>query len=264
MRIVTFNLHAGIDGWGRPTDVLATVAALAPDVLVCPETWRGEDDHYARLAHDLAMTGAFAPLATGERMVATRGRRTWQPFHAHLTGDHGLYFAEHRDLSRAQLARRASHGRLEPGQWGLTLLTRLPVEEIRVVPLTRLPREKVSRALIAARLVDGDRSFWFVAVHGAHLSHGSFLQYREVNRWIAGLDPATPVLIAGDFNCWRPLLRLLLPGWRTLVRARTWPARRPHSQIDHVLGRGPWRANGGGTRDGGSDHLALYCDLAID
>jgi endonuclease/exonuclease/phosphatase family metal-dependent hydrolase len=30
---------------------------------------------------------------------------------------------------------------------------------------------------------------------------------------------------------------LLLPGWRRAVRGRTYPAHRPHSQIDHVLVR---------------------------
>ena len=28
-----------------------------------------------------------------------------------------------------------------------------------------------------------------------------------------------------------------LPGWRRTVRGRTWPAGRPHSQIDHILVR---------------------------
>jgi endonuclease/exonuclease/phosphatase (EEP) superfamily protein YafD len=44
-------------------------------------------------------------------------------------------------------------------------------------------------------------------------------------------------VIVGDFNLWGPAVSALLPGWRRAVRGRTWPAHRPHSQIDHVLVR---------------------------
>jgi endonuclease/exonuclease/phosphatase family metal-dependent hydrolase len=139
----------------------------------------------------------------------------------------------------------------------------LPIEELRIEPLGRLPRERVRRALIVARLSDQGRQFYVLAIHGAHISHGSYRQYRRVNQIAASLDPSLPIILAGDFNCWRPLLRVLLPGWRSLVRARTWPARFPHSQIDHVLGRGPWKRLGGGTGIGGSDHRSLVADVEL-
>jgi len=47
------------------------------------------------------------------------------------------------------------------------------------------------------------------------------------------------------------------------VNARTWPARTPHSQIDHLLVRGPWEGLGGFASDGGSDHLALVADVRL-
>ena len=264
MRVATFNLHAGIDGWGRPTTVLDHVVGLGADVLILPELWRGEThDDFAFLEGRLAMRGAFAPLATGERAQSRSGGRTWQPLLAHLTGEHGLYFDEHRSLTKAQHARRESLDGLEHGQWGLALLTRLEVEEIRIEQLDRLPREKVRRALIVARLNDGTRPFYVVAVHGAHISHGSYRQYRQVTSIVDALEPDVPVLLGGDFNCWRPLLRAMLPRWRSLVTARTWPARTPHSQIDHLLVRGPWRPLGGFASDGGSDHRALVADVEL-
>ena len=182
---------------------------------------------------------------------------------AHFHGERGLFFKEHRPLTSSQLAARELLEHVEAGTWGVALLTRLRVEEVRVVSLGRLPREKVQRAVVVARLNDGAHSFYVVAVHGAHLSHGSFLHYRRVNALVAALEPALPVLIGGDFNCWRPLLRVLLPGWRTMAKGRTWPAAHPHSQIDHVLGRGPWRRGASFTRDGGSDHLALVADIEL-
>ena len=264
MRVATFNLHAGVDGWGRRTDAAKVAASLNADVLITPETWRGDDgeDVYAELAASGTMTGAYAPLARAERVTTGTGPRSWQPALAHFTGEHGLYFREHRDLTASQHERRR-HGALESGDWGLSLLTRLPVEEIRVEPIERLEKEKVRRAVIIATLRLNDQRFHVLAVHGAHLSHGSYRQYGRVRELVAGLDAATPVIFGGDFNCWRPLLRVFLPGWKTLARARTWPARHPHSQIDHLLARGAWRVTGAGSRDGGSDHRALYADVEL-
>lgn len=266
MRVVTFNLHAGVDGWGRPTSVIDHVATLHADVLILPELWRGEHDHdlFHEVKERLTMDGAFATLATGERVSTSEGGRNWQPLTAHLTGERGLYFDEHRSLTRAQRARRAAIGEIEKGQWGLGLLTRFPIDDIQVIPLGRLPREKVNRAIIMAKLRDGDRLFYVIAVHGAHLSHGSYRQYQRINDYVLTLDQSLPIVLGGDFNSWRPLLRVLLPGWRSTVRARTWPARLPHSQIDHLLVRGAWTLRGGFASDGGSDHRALVCDIDLD
>lgn len=265
MRVATFNLHAGVDGWGRPTRVLDVVKELDADVLILPELWRGDDgpDFYEDLMTTLHLEGGFAPLAKGERVTSGEGTTTWQPRLAHFVGERGLYFKEHRTLTKQQLAHRSLHANVEAGTWGLGLLTRLVVEDMRVVSLGRLPREKVQRALVVARLREGDRRFHVLAIHGAHLSHGSYRQYRRVKEFVVTLDPSLPILLGGDFNSWRPLLRLFLPGWQSLATGRTWPAPHPHSQIDHILGRGPWVSHASFTRDGGSDHLALVADLEL-
>jgi endonuclease/exonuclease/phosphatase family metal-dependent hydrolase len=263
VRVATFNLHAGVDGWGRRTNAVDVALGLGADVLIAPETWRGDDgdDIYATLCSSLEMQGAFAPLARAERVTTGTGTRTWQPRLAHFTGEHGLYFTEHRELTANQVQRRR-RDEVETGVWGLSLLTRLPIEELRVEQIDRLPREKVRRAVIIARLREAGRPFHVVAIHGAHLSHGSYRQYRRVRELVGDLDPALPVILGGDFNSWRPLLRVFLPRWRSLAVARTWPGPHPHSQIDHLLARGPWRVLDAGSRDGGSDHRALYADVA--
>ncbi len=263
MRVATFNLHAGVDGWGRPTRAVEHAASLGADVLILPELWRTENgaDLFDDLARRTGMRGLFVPLARGERVTTGEGGRTWQPLTAHLRGERGLYFSEHRTLTAAQRRRRAAHDP-ERGEWGLGLLTRLPLDEIHADSLRRLPRERVSRAVVVAHLRLDDQPFRVVALHGAHLSHGSFRQYREVRDLVGALGDQ-PIILGGDFNSWRPPLRLFLPGWRTLVRARTWPARWPHSQIDHLLGRGPWLTRGGGASAGGSDHRALWADVEL-
>ncbi len=264
MRVATFNLHAGVDGWGRATQAFEHAISLQPDVLICPELWRGDNgpDFFSDFESRLSMSGAFAPLTRAERVSNGVGRRTWQPLLAHFTAERGIYYRDVRELKKVQIKNRAKVT-LEPGTWGLGLLTKFEIEEINVESLGRLPREKVNRAMIIAKLRDNGQQFYVVAVHGAHLSHGSYLQYRRISAIIKLLDPSLPIVIAGDFNCWRPLLRLLLPGWKTLVRARTYPARLPHSQIDHVLGRGPWKKIGGESSDGGSDHRALVAEIEL-
>jgi endonuclease/exonuclease/phosphatase (EEP) superfamily protein YafD len=239
--------------------------SLNADVLILPELWRGESgaDFVTELKSKLGMEGLFVPLASGQRVTSGTGSRTWQPPLAHFSGERGLFFDEHRTLSKVQRIRRATADGVEHGEWGLGLLTRLPIREIHSESLGRLPREKVQRTLIVSTLEWDGRTFYALAIHGAHLSHGSYRQYQRVSDIVARLDPALPILFGGDFNSWRPLLRVLLPGWRSLVNARTWPARAPHSQIDHLLVRGPWESLGGFASDGGSDHRALVADVRL-
>jgi endonuclease/exonuclease/phosphatase (EEP) superfamily protein YafD len=46
---------------------------------------------------------------------------------------------------------------------------------------------------------------------------------------------SVPAVLAGDMNMWGPPVTSYFPGWRRALRSRTWPAHRPHSQLDHVL-----------------------------
>ncbi len=50
-------------------------------------------------------------------------------------------------------------------------------------------------------------------------------------------DDDRPAIVAGDCNFWGPGVTTFLPGWTRTVRGRSWPARQPHSQIDHILVR---------------------------
>ena len=44
LSIANFNMHCGMDGWGRPYDYLAAIADLDADIVVLEETWTAEGD----------------------------------------------------------------------------------------------------------------------------------------------------------------------------------------------------------------------------
>ncbi len=255
------NLHAGVDGWGRPSGSLDAVLALGPDIAILPETWRGEREDMVERLGAAGLTGHFAALARGERIQTQSGGRGWQPPLAHFTGERGIHLTEHRSPSRAQERFLRTHPERERGEWGLSLVSRYP-GEIDVIDLGRLPRERVRRVLLLAHLEVEGTTLRVAALHGAHLSHGSPWMYARVRRHLDAL-PAGPLLLGGDFNCWRPLLRPMLPGYRSRVRAKTWPAYRAHSQIDHLLSRGDLTTLQARAVNVGSDHRALVADLVL-
>ena len=39
LSIANYNMHCGMDGWGRPYDYVAAIEALEADVIVLEESW---------------------------------------------------------------------------------------------------------------------------------------------------------------------------------------------------------------------------------
>ena len=264
MRVVTYNIHAGVDGYGRGNNAVESAIGLAPELLFVQEVFRGPTDQYEQMRTTLQLEGTFVSLGSGERVTGAPGGRGWQSPLALLRGEEGLFFDERRELTSHQLAVRATAQGRESGHWGVALLTSLPIVSLTVDELPQLARDKVHRFLIVAELVANDQHFYAVGLHGAHLSHGSLLQYRHVARRLDVLSARLPTVVGGDFNCWRPLLRTVLPRWRSGVRAKTWPAWRAHSQIDHLLFRGPWKLSNPHAVTGPSDHKALVVDAHLN
>jgi len=261
VRVVTYNIHAGVDGYGRANDAVDHAVSLKADLFFGQEVWRGEAvDQYDEIAGRLDLRGQFVALGTGDRVTAEAGGRGWQSPLALLRGEEGLYFDERRELTAHQRASRLSAKGRESGEWGMALLTNREILSLDVEHLPQLRRDKVSRSIIVARLRDEGRDFIAVGLHGAHLTHGSLLQYRHVARRLDELSESAPLVVGGDFNCWRPLLRSVLHHYDTGVRARTWPAWRPHSQIDHLLLRGEWKVTMRRSSTGPSDHRALILE----
>ena len=124
-------------------------------------------------------------------------------------------------------------GAFTHGSWGLGLLSRVPFSNATVIDLGKLRRDAARRAVIHC---DVEVSGVTIAVYGTHMSHithGSHAQYRRLSRQLP--PPSSAAVLAGDMNLWGPPVSSYFRGWRRALRARTWPAHRPHSQLDHVL-----------------------------
>jgi endonuclease/exonuclease/phosphatase family metal-dependent hydrolase len=221
LTLASFNLHGGVvphrisaprPGFRKRPHrgefpALDVITAFAADVIVLQETYR--PDTGPCLVDAVAEQLGFAAY----EVVFGRGVLTPWP---HL-------------------------GRTGEADAGLAILTRLPVRQRRVLPIRAVWLDPApSRCALHLELdVDGV-ALDVVGVHlTSRLPHGPPQQLRALARQTADLGRARPAVIAGDMNFWGPPVSALLPGWTRGLRGRTWPAHRPHSQIDHVLTRGP-------------------------
>jgi endonuclease/exonuclease/phosphatase family metal-dependent hydrolase len=122
------------------------------------------------------------------------------------------------------------------GWWELAVLSRLPVGNRRELPIGTVHKDPVGpRHALALTLDAGGTAVELVAVHtSSKLWYGApVVHLRGLRAHLPSLD--VPAIVAGDCNLWGPGVAALLPGWRRAVRGRTFTARTPHSQIDHVL-----------------------------
>jgi endonuclease/exonuclease/phosphatase family metal-dependent hydrolase len=233
--LASFNVHMGIDGWGRPFDLVAECAALDADLLVLQEAWT-PDGGGAGTASTVATALGYrvvaeAPLARGRLYtpVATSSRR-WMP----IFGQVRMMRPAHK-LDGERHFGRAGRGRRPNvrGRWGVALLARIPVHDPDVLDLGRLRRDAARRVVVRCTTVLGGRTISVFGTHMSHITHFSPTQYRRLSRL---LPPAsTPAVLAGDMNMWGPPVNSFFPAWRRAVVGRTWPSWRPHSQLDHVL-----------------------------
>jgi endonuclease/exonuclease/phosphatase family metal-dependent hydrolase len=261
MTLATFNIHLGVDGWGRPFDAVGECRSLDADLLVMQESWAPDDGGpstattvaaelgYTLVAEvGLAHGRLFGPLPT----TSNRWGPPTRPWRRSFRLDE-----EHRrpgESAESTFAR---------GTWGVAMLSRVPVHRSTVIPFRKLRRDAARRVLIGCTVeLDGGELAVF-GTHMSHITHGSHAQYRVLS---AMLPPLTePAVLAGDMNLWGPPVNSYLKGWRRAVTARTWPAYRPHSQVDHVMVTPPVSVLG--ARAGafaGSDHLPVVVTLAVN
>jgi endonuclease/exonuclease/phosphatase family metal-dependent hydrolase len=123
----------------------------------------------------------------------------------------------------------------------------------------------VRRAVLEAQIEVEDEVITVVCVHMSHLTHGSHQHFKALRGELDRLGgPRSATVVGGDMNLWGPGVSLQLPHWRRAVKAKTWPAWKPHSQIDHLLvGRGLVVEGHRASAELGSDHLAVVARVKL-
>ncbi|MGD1011987.1 MAG: endonuclease/exonuclease/phosphatase family protein [Acidimicrobiales bacterium] len=262
--VATFNIHAGVDGWGRPFDVVASCEKLDADVLVLEEAWtpEGEEGIAASVAAALGYEAHQAHLSdallTGPPTTPGVG---WGPRRGGTAETRRLRVAGAEELGR--LPTIGAEGDTQKGEWGIALLSRLPVRRVEAVELGQLSRDRgKTRAVIVAEVTVGASVVTVAGTHLAHFVHGSPILVARLRQSLP--HPSEPGVLLGDMNFWGPPLSLAFPGWRRAVRARTYPSWRAHSQIDHIfVTRAVQVVSGDSPALGNSDHRPLRATLAI-
>jgi endonuclease/exonuclease/phosphatase family metal-dependent hydrolase len=263
--VASFNIHAGIDGWGRPFDVVGVCSELDADVLVLQESWRpdGEQSSAEQVGEALGMDVREVTLASGRRAGPhERSDSRWMKPFDWRTASHAIFLDSERPFPSSVL-RSSRYRDAVPGSWGVAVLSRRRILDHRVVPLERLRRDRANRALSVIG-VDVDGAEVSVAgTHMSHLTHGSVLHFRAVAHSLDEVLGNRPAVLAGDMNLWGPPVGVFLGRWRRAVKGNTWPSWRPHSQLDHILVRGLEVTESTVWRHSGSDHRPVRVRVRI-
>jgi endonuclease/exonuclease/phosphatase family metal-dependent hydrolase len=205
----SLNLHMGRGTGGHDApfyDVVAAAKEVDTDVLVLQEAWVPDDEEGQVLA--IAAAGGYAVAAT---------------------------FAVARATCHDQVRLAAREGPAGDGDWMIAVLSRLPVRAAETRRLEPQLRRDPARRAVLRVTVEADGVPFVVC--GTHLPLLKDPVWRLAPSLRRALPPAdTPAAFAGDMNMWGWCVDRLVPrGWRRVVRGRTYPAHRPHSQTDHVL-----------------------------
>lgn len=264
--VANFNVHAGIDGWGRPFDVVGACRAIDADVLAMEETWTPlEGEGLAeQVAYTLGYEVVDRVLATGRRAGPHPGAdHRWMRPLDWRGSSHAIYLDSERPLGD-RVVRTERFRTAERGGWGIAVLSRLPVRRAEVVDLGRLPRDRSQRAALLVEVDVAGRALTVVGTHMSHLSYGSPAHFLRLNRLLEERLGDGPAVLAGDMNLWGPPVTAFFWHWRRALRQRTWPAWRPHSQVDHILVRGPVQVTSAEVLPmSGSDHRPVRARLSI-
>ena len=259
--VATFNVHAGMDGFGRRYDLIEACRSLGADVLILQEVFApvGATSQAAEIASALGYEALELPLSrswrTRDELPAGVGDTDlWEPHKPYPRAGRALR------VGRYIRAGDSENAGYEEGTWGLAVLTRGSPVSSRTIELGHLRRDFTARAALSVTLASG---LQVVGTHMAHSTHGSPLHLR---RLYAALPPRDmPAVLGGDMNFWGPPISLALPGWHRAALGKTWPAQRPRHQLDHLFVTPPVKVlSGSVARLGNSDHLPLRAEISYE
>ncbi len=201
--LTSFNARWGLTVDDEPFDLSAVVAGFDTDLICLQELWEPTDGGSGldRTAAELGYHLVHVPLSPS--FVVPQPEITPDPSAA-------------------------------TGTWGVALLSRLPIRSTRIVDLGRIVErwDVAHRRAILAEIAVGGTTFTATALHLSFALPNALAQLRRLDGY---LPTHRASVVAGDCNLWGPLAAGALHGHRRAVRGRTWPAARPHSQLDHIL-----------------------------
>jgi endonuclease/exonuclease/phosphatase family metal-dependent hydrolase len=209
--VASFNAHWGFGRYGRLRgvrfDAARVVRDFDADLVVVAESWR-----------DDAGIGMLDPLRDAGYVVETVE----------------LMSMRLRPRSRNSIRHAVPYR----GKWELAVCSRFPVLRREAIPMGVVRTD--SAGLRHALCLTVDIAGTAVDVVGLHVSSKVWrlAPVKHVMTLRRGLRDGLPQIVAGDFNFWGPPVGLMMRGWKRPVRGRTYNARHPHSQIDHILVRG--------------------------
>jgi endonuclease/exonuclease/phosphatase family metal-dependent hydrolase len=248
---MTFNILHGmdpVDGVVDPQRLHGLIEAVRPDVLALQEV-----DRWHQRSGDVDFTAVAA-----DAMGARDSR-----FAATVLG-----------APDAVWTGRTGAAQPEAAEYGIALLSRVPVAGWQVTRLSRLPLPVPVRSTIDRR--------WFLArdeprvaitaqlgdpgalsVTATHLSFIPGWNRRQLGRLMQVVSAAPgPHVLLGDLNM-GPVTAHRITGWRSLVSELTYPATAPARQLDYVLTNADLAVRRGEAVPAPlSDHLALVVDVA--
>src|SRR3954454_21023032 len=209
LKITSFNSHAGLqarrNGVCEPYDLGAVLRSFDADVIVLQESWTPDGGR--------AAVRNFGDAIGAQVFELKFGRARLEPW-PHVPRDGAGV-----------------------GDVGLAIVSRIPAEvrgrlAVGTVPGDPTPERGGLHVVLDLAGTEVD----LVGVHlTSRLPYGPPTQLRRIRPQLP--DDGRPAIVAGDCNFWGPGVSTFLPGWTRAVRGRSWPASRPHSQIDHILVR---------------------------
>jgi endonuclease/exonuclease/phosphatase family metal-dependent hydrolase len=275
LTIVNYNMHCGMDGWGRPYDYVAAIESFGADVIVLEEAWTtfgeeggatGGESQAEQVAARLGYQVVAFPYGEGRRIRPQEGAPdSWRARRFWARHNWALYLDGVRALpERVQTMDRWREA--EPGSMNVAVLVRpdWPIEDSRVLPMGVLPADMVHRVALVADLTVEGQPLSVAGTHMAHMQFGAHRNWAELRRALRS-GAREDALLAGDMNTWSPVVKFFLPEWRRTVRGPSWPTWRPHSQIDHILVRGSALrvVSGEVLPHAGSDHRPMLTRLEV-
>ncbi|MGN6694914.1 MAG: endonuclease/exonuclease/phosphatase family protein [Aquihabitans sp.] len=201
--LTSFNARWGLTVEDEPFDLIEVVAGFGTDLVSLQEVWE--------------------PHQGGSGLDAAAADLGYHLVHVPLSPS---YVVPRPEITEDPAA--------ASGTWGVALLSRLPVRSTRIVDLGRVVErwDVADRYAILAELAVGETPVTVTALHLSFALPNALAQLRRLGGY---LPRHRPSVVAGDCNLWGPLAATTIGGHRRAVRGRSWPAARPHSQLDHIL-----------------------------